>query len=189
MNKKALAKLIEDDPWMMKALKIAASLNLPDWWLGAGFIRSKVWDYLHGYKKRTPLPDLDFIYFDTKDFSKKEASKFSTKADEHYQKILNKKMPEAAWSVTNQARMHLFHRHKPYRNSSEALSFWVETATCIGAKLSAKGKVVLTAPRGMRDLVNLIVRPIPEHQNNRSLLKKRIKEKKWLTKWPKLKVV
>ncbi|WRQ77412.1 nucleotidyltransferase family protein [Pseudomonas saxonica] len=29
------------------------SLNLPDCWIGAGFLRNAVWDYLHG---RSPSP-------------------------------------------------------------------------------------------------------------------------------------
>ena len=27
-------------------------------------MRSKIWDYLHQYEKRTPLPDVDVIFFD-----------------------------------------------------------------------------------------------------------------------------
>lgn len=73
------------------------SLALPDWWIGAGFVRSKVWDMLHKYTKRTPL--------------------------------------------------------------------------------------------GIDDLVRGIIRPNPQSKSDRDLFERRIKEKEWLKKWPKLKIV
>ena len=35
---------------MMNVLNEANKLNLPDWVIGAGFLRNKVWDYLHDIK-------------------------------------------------------------------------------------------------------------------------------------------
>lgn len=58
--------LIREDKWMMELLKCAKSLNLPDWWICAGFVRSKIWDVLHGFNERTTLPDIDVIYYDEK---------------------------------------------------------------------------------------------------------------------------
>jgi hypothetical protein len=49
MNEEVILKLIENDPWMMEVLMTASDANLPDWMIGAGFVRNKVWDYLHGY--------------------------------------------------------------------------------------------------------------------------------------------
>ena len=40
---------------MMDLLKGAKSLNLPDWWICAGFVRSKIWDVLHGFDERTTI--------------------------------------------------------------------------------------------------------------------------------------
>src|SRR3989344_1564693 len=114
MIRKDIINLIENDKWMVDILKIVESLNLPDWWIGAGFVRGKVWDSLHGYKKRTPLPDIDVIYFDKTDYLEREEKSFSTKSEIKYQKQLKKIMPNVNWSVTNQARMHLVHKAKPY---------------------------------------------------------------------------
>lgn len=191
MTKKDIVKLIEDDGEMMSILKSAQSLNLPDWWIGAGFIRGKVWDYLHGYKTKTPIPDVDLIYFDKKDFSKDEANSFSTRTEDKYQEILKKLNPRIKWSVTNQARMHIYHKRKPYKNSAEALSEWSETATCIGAKIK-NGKLLLTTPYGISDLVNLNLKQIPKYKikykHNPNLFYERIKKKNWLKIWPKLKI-
>ena len=48
----------------MNVLQLAKSLELPDWWICAGFVRSKIWDTLHNYEVRTATPDVDVIYFD-----------------------------------------------------------------------------------------------------------------------------
>lgn len=173
---------------MMKILRIVSTLNLPDWWIGAGFVRGKVWDTLHGYTQRTYLPDVDVVYFNENDFTKLEASKETTKIEQVYERELTKQVPDINWSVTNQARMHLFHGDNPYHNSEEAISHWVETATCIGVRLSNERKIVLCTPRGIDDLVNLRLRPTPDYKNTITFTE-RAEKKKWLLKWPMLKIV
>ncbi len=37
-----LAELVRDDEWMMRVLRCADSVGLPDWWIGAGFLRNAV---------------------------------------------------------------------------------------------------------------------------------------------------
>jgi len=39
-----ISKIIEADDWMMDVLRAAEKLQLPDWWIGAGFLRNKIWD-------------------------------------------------------------------------------------------------------------------------------------------------
>lgn len=189
MKQKDIIDLITQDDWMMEILRTTKKLGLSDWWIGAGFVRSKVWDHLHGYEKRTPIPDIDVIYFDKTDFSEDEMSKDTTLKEIEYEKLLVKMMPGINWSVTNQARIHLFHNHPPYKSASEGLSNWVETATCIGVKLNEKNELVITAPHGAHDLVNLILRPTPNSGATEGKFEERIANKKWLIKWPKLKVV
>ncbi|MBP6882551.1 MAG: nucleotidyltransferase family protein [Candidatus Levybacteria bacterium] len=181
-------ELIRKDPWMMEVLQLVESLGLPDWMIGAGFARNKVWDHLHEYSKRSPLTDIDVIYFDPADFSDSEASSDSTRKELEYQKILTDKMPDQNWSVTNQARMHHFHKREPYRSSEEALSEWVETATCVGVTLR-NGKPFLIAPHGVDDLVGLKLVPVFRTDEKIRTFHQRVEKKNWLAKWPKLKVV
>lgn len=192
LTEEDILSLIRKDEWMMDALRSVESLNLPDWWIGAGFIRDTIWDYLSEHKEKTPLNDVDIIYFDKSDFTPEELESYSTKAEDSYQEKLHKLMPDVKWSVTNQARMHLFHKTAPYKNSKDALTDWAETATCIGVKLE-KGKLVLLAPHGINDLVNLIARPNPLYKklyaHDPGVFQRRVKEKKWIEKWPKLRVV
>lgn len=189
MNKKDIIGLIENDKWIMEILKTVQLLNLSDWWVGGGVIRSLVWDHLHGYTKRTKVPDVDVVYYDKNDFSKDEIRKISTKKELEYEKKLSKLHPKLPWSVTNQARMHIYHRVKPYKDSKEALSHWVETATAIAAKLDKKGKVKFTAYYGIDDLIGLKIRPISKAPNRLKIFRQRVQQKGWLKKWPKLKIV
>ena len=83
--------MIQNEEWMMNVLQMAKSLELPDWWICAGFVRSKIWDTLHNYEVRTTTPDVDVIYFDS--FHK----------DEAYEQLLEKKLinldASIPWSV------------------------------------------------------------------------------------------
>ena len=54
--------LFADDS-MMGVLRAVRDLELPDCWIGAGFLRNKVWDELHNSQYRS-LFDIDVIYFE-----------------------------------------------------------------------------------------------------------------------------
>lgn len=74
-NEEDIIKAIEKDEWMMDLLRAVKTLNLPDWWICAGFVRSKIWDVIHNFSTRTPLPDIDVIYFDSKKVDELEEKK------------------------------------------------------------------------------------------------------------------
>jgi uncharacterized protein len=176
--------LVKNDSWMMKILKSAQSLHLPDWWICAGFVRTKVWDTLHGYSKKTDLPDIDVVYFDRSNI------------DEHFEKQLEFKLKVAApaepWSVKNQARMHIKNGEAPYRSAIDAVSRFPETATSIALKLNEKNELILAAPWGIQDLLSLQIKPTPpfiEKEALTSIYNKRVREKNWNKKWPKVKVL
>ena len=179
MGKEEIIKLIEDDPWMMRIINTAASLNFPDWLIGAGFIRNKVWDYLHGYSKlKTDTADIDLVYYDS--------NSNNQKADEELSKKLEQETG-IAWEIVNEFYAHKWNGLPPYKSTEDAISQWPETATAIGVELE-NGKLKIVAPYGVDDLINLIIRPSPKfHDINK--VKERIKQKRWLEKWPKLKLV
>ncbi len=94
--------------------------------------------------------------------------------------------------MVNEAYAHKWYTIKPppYTSSEDAVSKWPETATCIGVKME-NGKLKLVAPYGIGDLMNLIVRPNPafiDEGNVKNVVVERMKNKKWLEKWPKLKL-
>lgn len=182
MKEENILEIIKDDVWMMNILRAARTLELPDWMIGAGFIRNKVWDYLHNYSNtEVPTADIDVIYFNPFDVSEE--------TEEEYNQRLNK-IKAANWSVKNQARMHLKHnRNIPYKNTEEALSEWVETPTCIAVRLEHDDSLTLFAPHGIDDLVHLVVRPTPSFVDNLEIFWERVKSKGWQQQWKKLKIL
>src|SRR3546814_21193256 len=59
-----LRAIITADPLRMRVLDLVKALALPDCWVAAGFVRSAVWDHLHG-RDSSPLPaDIDVIWSD-----------------------------------------------------------------------------------------------------------------------------
>ncbi|WP_370646549.1 nucleotidyltransferase family protein, partial [Photobacterium sp. OFAV2-7] len=63
------SQLLVGDELRMACLEAARTLKLPDWYLGAGFLRNAIWDHLHGKTSMTPLNDVDVVYFDAEDTS------------------------------------------------------------------------------------------------------------------------
>lgn len=176
-----IIELIEQDEWMLEVLVEVKTLSLPDWWICAGFVRSKGWDRLHGYKVRTLLPDVDVIYYDdTID---------SEEVDKRIEGILIEKIPGIPWSVKNQARMHIQNQIPPYISAVDAISKFPETATALGVKLDARNQLVLAAPHGVEDLVKLHVTPtlyFIASKENLKIYKERMEKKKWTQYWPML---
>ena len=179
MTEQDILNLIKEDKWMMNILRIAEKLDLPDWVIGAGFVRNKVWDYLHGFNKsRVDTADIDLVYYDP--------SGNDQKADEELSEKL-KKETGIVWEVVNEAYAHEWNNLPPYKSTEDALSQWPETVTAIGIKLE-NGELKLVAPYGIDDLINLIIRPSPKFADINKV-KERIRQKRWQEKWPKLKVL
>jgi len=181
MKKTDIIQLIKSDKWMMNVLHEAEKLGLPDWMIGAGFLRNKVWDHLHGIVREVAdTNDIDLVYFDEKNLDEK--------GDEELSKNMSGVLG-LDWEIVNQAYTHQWHhRETPYLNTTEALAEWVETATSVAVTLVNK-KPKIVAPHGINDLVNLIIKPSPTHKDQLDGFYKRIESKKWLEKWPKLKIV
>ena len=165
----------------MRHLHTVATINLPDWWICAGYIRAKVWDHLHGYKTSTETDDVDVIYFDP------------TQSEESIEKELEQTLyqlnPDVPWSVKNQARMHHVNHLPPYTSSVDALAHFPETVTAIGVRLQADGSLTLAAPYGIQDLVTMNVKPTPLFDSNsskHSIYLKRLEQKHWPCTWPNL---
>ncbi|UYZ24388.1 nucleotidyltransferase family protein [Mesobacillus jeotgali] len=168
---------------MMKIIHTASTLDLPDWWICAGFVRSKIWDTLHGFEERTMTPDVDVIYFDPANINEDEEKKLE---DE-----LKSLMPVIPWSVKNQARMHVVNQIPPYTSSEDAISKFPETATALGVKLDKEKRLVMTAPCGLEDVLHMEIKPTPfftETKERAAIYEERLIKKNWTAKWPMVKV-
>ncbi|MFP7168707.1 nucleotidyltransferase family protein [Terribacillus halophilus] len=173
---------IKQDAWMMEVLEAAATLLLPDHCISAGFVRSKVWDVQHGNTIRTPLADVDVVYFDASDID--EAT------EKRYENELRHMMPSVPWSVKNQARMHEINGMPAFRNTAHAIACYPETATSIGVSLK-QDKLYLFAPYGVADLLACRVVPTPLYAagtSYHSIFLKRVRQKDWHQQWTQVKM-
>lgn len=161
----------------MAALEAVQALDLPDGWIGAGFVRAPVWDALHGYDRPTPLDDIDVIYFDPR--------QDSVALDMYWERLLGLIAPGLPWSVHNQARMHERNGDAPYSDMADALRHWLETPTALAVRLGADG-LELLAPFGIDDLINLRLYPTPAGRLKPEQFKQRLESKGWLTRWPRI---
>lgn len=165
-------------PYIVQPLATVAALGIEDCWIGAGLIRNAVWDHLHGLPAgRVPGSDVDVVYCNP--------ANLNPAADLLLQQQLLAAAPDIPWSVHNQARMHGPNGDPPYRNSTDAIRCWPETATAIAARLQ-DGHLEVLAPHGLRDLVDLIVRPTPAFAGKISAYRSRQASKRWKERWPKL---
>jgi len=176
-----LTDILRGDALTVDCLKAVRDLALPDCWIGAGFVRNKAWDVLHGRAAFTPLNDVDVVYFDPAATERTHETV--------YEHSLAEALPGVHWEVRNQARMHLRKGVPPYTDTTDAMSRWVQTATAVGARIDDECKIHILAPHGLDDLVNLILRPTPSHAGNRETFDRLLAEKGWLDMWSKLKVV
>ena len=179
MTEQEILNLIRQDTWMMNVLYIAEKQNLKDWLIGAGFVRNKIWDHLHGFNKEgVETHDIDLVYFDPNGNDEKADDTISEKL---------RKETGIQWEIVNEAYAHAWKDLPPYTSTEDAIAHWPETATSIGVRLE-HGELKLICPYGIDDLVNLIVRMSPKFPESVRVVKDRIEKKKWLEKWPKLKV-
>lgn len=171
-----LSDLILADKARLRLLGHVAALGLPDCWVGGGFIRSAVWDHLHGREPDVVSGDIDVIWFD--------ANRMLPWADIEAEERLRQMEPSANWSVKNQARMHIRNGDPPYLSAEDAVSRWCETATAVAARLNGSA-VEIIAPHGLDDLFSMIVRPTPAFTGKKlPVFVARLEDKRWLERWP-----
>jgi hypothetical protein len=176
-----LRALLSRDPERSRILNLVQSLHLPDCWVGAGFVRSAVWDRLHRVPPSMPDGDVDVIWFDS--------DRAHPDEDRALERRLRELDPDIDWSVKNQSRMHAGNNDQLYASAVDALRFWPETATAVAVRQIRQGQIAIAAPLGLDDLFNLIVRPTPRFaEAKREIYLDRVCKKQWPRIWPRLMV-
>ncbi|WP_084091538.1 nucleotidyltransferase family protein [Andreprevotia lacus] len=175
-----LASWLRSDTHRWAALQHAAALGLPDWCIAAGFVRNLAWDKLHGHAENTPLADIDLIYFDAADCS--------SERDHVLEAALTRSAPQYDWSVKNQARMHLRNHDAPYRDSVDAMSYWVSEEDAVAVRLEADGSLRWLGAFGI-DKLQLLQITLNHKRPKHDDFERRIRDKGWLQRWPLLRVV
>lgn len=175
MSAQDVVGVIESDPGAMRVLRATADLGLPDWWIGAGFVRNRVWDAISNLPV-SPERDVDVAYFDPEKLDPREDARAEAQA--------MVALPGVPWEIRNQARMHLRNGDEPYTSALDAISRWPETATCVAVTLRGDS-VRLVSCHGPADLVGMVVRPSPAFNNaaGRAKVQRRVEVKGWLDRW------
>jgi len=208
---KRLGEIIKRDPFRMRCLRALRALDLPQGYIGAGFVRNAIWDELHARATPTPLNDIDVIYFSgeinpplsvasadntlesvpqPQAYSPNSAAaKPGLKAQEQaIERELARMVPQANWQVKNQARMHVAHEHAPYQNCHDAISYWIERETCVAVRLLANDDLDILAPFGLEANFAGTISINPKYPRP-EVFKQRLATKNWLTVWPLLTLV
>lgn len=88
--------------------------------------------------------------------------------------------------------MHRVNNIPAYTSSVDAIARFPETATALGVKLDDRENLVLTAPHGIDDVVNLRVTPTPtfyEKKEQMKVYEERIRKKNWHAVWNKVEII
>lgn len=186
-----LFAIVRNTPWLMACLHEARRLDLMDWFIAAGAIRSTVWDHLHGRDCRATPSDIDLVYFDPATPHAEDAS-----LQAQLGAIEIGEVGRLEWDVTNQAQVHTWCSKgqtdvpplAPLQSTQHGLSTWPETATTIGVRLEADDALTLAAPLGLEDLFALRLR-WNSRLVRREVFLQRVREKRFLERWPKLTLV
>ena len=173
-----LNTIIRQDTWRMSILQTVASLDIPQCYVAAGFLRNMAWDANHGFDDMSPLEDVDVIYFDSSQIDRSE--------DRRWEIALSQKMPTVNWQVKNQARMHLRNGHQAYTDIVSAMRYWPEKETAVAVRLTGE-QLEWCSGFGFMCLFNNTIsynelRPY-------ALFEQRIAKKQWQRHWPMLRVL
>ncbi|MCG7407578.1 nucleotidyltransferase family protein [Paenibacillus sp. ACRRX] len=169
---------IAEDEIRMSELQAVREMNLPDWCIGAGYVRNLVWDKLHRYAEPTPLNDVDVVYYDS--ICTQES------IEKQYEQAFQAKLPHRKWSFKNQARMHMLRRDEPFISTADAMMHWPELMTAVDVRMEADGALTFICPwgeQGLQDLMEMNIRQSPKF-TDRAYYEARVRNKGWLVTWP-----
>src|SRR5437868_12174468 len=88
-----LEAIIRADAWLWRVLEAARAVDAPDWLVGGGVLRTRVWDALYQVETPTPIADVDMAFFDPADLSPDR--------DAAVPAALLRERPGIAWEATN----------------------------------------------------------------------------------------
>jgi uncharacterized protein len=181
-----LETIVRSTDSLMRALVAAREVAAPDWLIGAGAVRTAVWDRLHGYEEPSEPADVDLAFFDQGDLSREREADVEAR--------LRRALPSLEWDAKNQARVHLWYARRfgyevpPLTSSADGVATWPETATAVGLRLTDDDRLLVEAPFGLDDLLGMVHRRNPRRvsvaEYRRRLATKRIAER-----WPRATIV
>lgn len=177
-----IINMVSSNTEMMTILRAVRDLQLPDWWIGAWFIRNAIWDINLGSWVVTIDHDIDIACFD------RDHQDESTET--HYEQQLTQLMPQYEWSVTNQPRMES-RNNLIYQDTRDAISQYHETATASCITLTDDDQVIFYNRYRIDDVINWIIRRSPWRifYPEQERTKRRTSKLHWLERRPTLQII
>jgi hypothetical protein len=179
-----LQAIVSDSPLLSSILCNWDEIALPNSWLVAAAIAQTVWNHTFGYPPTHGINGIDIVYFDANDLSEASEAEHSARIREAFSVL-------PVWiDVKNRVRVHSWYETKfgyaikPYTSTAEAITTFPTTAAAVGLR-PGHGNLELSAPYGLSDLLNAVVRP------NKKQITREIYDKvnRWTSLWPGLKII
>lgn len=149
--------LIRQTPFLMDALQIGRTMNLPDWWGVSGALYNTIWNHLTNRPLTHGIKDIDLFYFDPDT---------SYAAEDRQIKRAEKLFPSTPpIELRNQARVHLWYADHfgfeipPYRDSRHGIDHFACKTHCVGVRMEGDDRLTLYAPYGLSGIFNFRVIP------------------------------
>ncbi len=158
--KDRLGAILRAAPQLMRVLRTARDLDLPDWLIMSGAIYQPVLNHLTGRPPEHGLKDYDLGYFDASDISYDAEDVVIRRVAAAFDDPLR-----GLVEVRNQARVHLWFEGKygeaysQLESTTEALGRFVSPMFAVGVRLDADDELRIEAPFGLGDLFAMRLRP------------------------------
>lgn len=181
-----LRRIVLGNERFMAMLRAVRGIASPRGYVGAGALRSLVWDALHGRREWLMPGDIDVVYFDKADLSGASQSAYLAR--------LRELGPAIPWEVVNQAGVHLWYEPcfgrtvAPLSSLEAAIATWPEYATCVAVRLAADDRLDIVAPFGLDDLFSMTIRHNPARASLAEY-RRRLQAKRYAERWPGVTVV
>lgn len=185
-RRRVLELLLRTDLPLMRVLRGARRLALPDWRLASGAIYQTVWNALTGRAPGHGIKDYDLLYFDGTDTGYEAEDREIARGG-----ALFADAPVPV-EIRNQARVHLwfqarFGRAYPkLRCTDEALLNYASKTHAVAVRLENDDRLSIVAPFGLADVFAMRLVPNPVLDNAETYAKKAARMS---AAWPEIEVV
>lgn len=157
-----LTAILWATPSLIRVLRTARNLELPDWLVFAGAVYQPVLNHLTGRVPDYGVKDYDLGYFDSADLSYEAEDAVIRRVASRFDEPLRSRV-----EVRNQARVHVWFEAKfgeeytPLSCTAEALERFASPTFAVGVRLEPDDRLHVEAPFGLTDLFALSLRPNP----------------------------
>ena len=180
--------IIKQNYDLMLILDYIEKLKLLNCYIAAGSVFQTIWNYYDKKPLNYGIKDIDIIYYDAENLSKKAEKSIEDKIINHFRKI----NMNYEFDIHNEARMHLWKKANEnkginqYKNSEDAIYQWIATVHAIGIT-KENGNIKVYAPYGLSDIFSRTIRPIKHKANTKELYEMKVET--WKNRFDNLNII